>query len=77
VSVFDYGEISFSVNNKMNRKKRAYNWNHHSDDFANGVGGDRSSCRARYQQSSVDVFAKFVAIDQVNQISYQPLNINK
>lgn len=55
-----------SVNNKMNRKKRAYNWNHHTDDFANGVGGDRSSCRARYQQSSVDVFAKFVAIDQVS-----------
>lgn len=55
-----------SVNNKMNRKKRAYNWNHHTDDFVNGVGGDRSACRARYQQSSVDVFAKFVAIDQVN-----------
>lgn len=54
-----------SVNNKMNRRKRAYNWNHHTDDFVNGVGGDRSSCRARYQQSSVDVFAKFVAIDQV------------
>lgn len=49
----------------MNRRKRAYNWNHHTDDFVNGVGGDRSSCRARYQQSSVDVFAKFVAIDQV------------
>lgn len=49
----------------MNRRKRAYNWNHHTDDFVNGVGSDRSSCRARYQQSSVDVFAKFVAIDQV------------
>lgn len=59
--------ILVSVNNKMNRKKRAYNWNHHTDDFVNGVGGDRSSCRARYQQSSVDVFAKFVAIDQVSQ----------
>lgn len=58
-------DIFFSVNNKMNRRKRAYNWNHHTDDFANGVGTDRSSCRARYQQSSVDVFAKFVAIDQV------------
>lgn len=32
----------------------------------NGVGGERSSCRARYQQSSIDVFAKFVAVDQVN-----------
>lgn len=60
------GKIFPSVNNKMNRRKRAYNWNHHTDDFVNGVGGDRSSCRARYQQSSVDVFAKFVAIDQVN-----------
>lgn len=54
-----------SVNNKMNRRKRAYNWNHHAEDFANGVSGDRSTCRARYQQSSVDVFAKFVAVDQV------------
>lgn len=54
-----------SVNSKIKRKKRAYNWNHYTDDFANGVGGDRSTCRARYQQSSVDVFAKFIAIDQV------------
>lgn len=68
-SVIDFSAtqcLFCSVNNKMKRKKRAYNWNHYTDDFANGVGGDRSTCRARYQQSSVDVFAKFIAIDQVN-----------
>lgn len=62
---FNGSSLPRSVNNKMKRKKRAYNWNHYTDDFANGVGGDRSTCRARYQQSSVDVFAKFIAIDQV------------
>lgn len=47
------------------RRKRAYNWNHHSDDLINGVNGDRSTCRARYQQSPVEVFARFLAVDQV------------
>lgn len=45
------------------RRKRAYNWNHHTDDFSNGIGADRS-CRARYQQSPVEVFARFLAVDQ-------------
>lgn len=54
------------MNGKTSRRKRAYNWNHHNEDFVNGVGGERSTCRARYQQSSVDVFAKFVAADQVS-----------
>lgn len=59
-------KFSISVNGKMNRRrKRAYGWNHHTDDFANGVGSDRPSCRARYQQSPVEVFARFLAVDQV------------
>lgn len=49
---------------KMNRRKRAYGWNHHSDDFVNGIS-DRYICRARYQQSSVEIYAKFLAINQV------------
>lgn len=53
-----------NLNGKMNRRKRAYGWNHHSDDFVNGVGGDRSTCRARYQQSPVEVYARFLAVDQ-------------
>ena len=62
---------SNSVNGKMRRKKRAYGWNHHSDDYSNGVGSDRGTCRARYQQSPVEVFARFLAVDQDSgRISY-------
>lgn len=49
------------------RKKRAYGsggWGHHGDDFINGVPSDRSICRARYQQSPVEVYARFLAVDQ-------------
>lgn len=64
-----------SINHKMNkRKKRAYNWNHHSDDFNNGVNSERSSCRARYQQSAVDVFARFLAVDQVCKLNLIKFN---
>lgn len=59
------------MNGKTSRRKRAYNWNHHNEDFVNGVGAERSACRARYQQSSVDVFAKFVAADQVKLMKFQ------
>ena len=64
------------MNGKTSRRKRAYNWNHHNEDFVNGVGTERSSCRARYQQSSVDVYAKFIAVDQVNQLE-RKWNINQ
>lgn len=50
------------------RKKRAYEhrgWPLHiADDVNNGVGSDRTSCRARFQQSPVDVYARFLAVDQ-------------
>lgn len=51
------------------RRKRSYAWNKHSaaadhhDHLGNGLP-DRSTCRTRYQQSSVDVYARFLAIDQ-------------
>ncbi|XP_053692033.1 transmembrane protein 132E [Sabethes cyaneus] len=53
-----------SVNGKMRRRKRAYGWNHHADDFINGVPSERNICRARYQQSPVEVYARFLAMDQ-------------
>uniref|UniRef100_A0A182YEM9 Transmembrane protein 132E n=1 Tax=Anopheles stephensi TaxID=30069 RepID=A0A182YEM9_ANOST len=58
-----------TTNGKPNsRKKRAYGnsggWGHHSDDFINGISPERGVCRARYQQSPVEVYARFVAVDQ-------------
>ncbi|GAB0099729.1 TMEM132 domain-containing protein [Sergentomyia squamirostris] len=53
-----------SSGGKVRRKKRAYGWNHHGDDFVNGVTGDKATCRARYQQSPVEVYARFLAVDQ-------------
>lgn len=32
----------------------------------NNLGADKTICRARYQQSPVEVYAKFLAKDQVN-----------
>lgn len=52
-------------NGKTNRRKRAYSWNTHVEDFVNGVHPDRPTCRAKYQQSPVEVYARFLAIDQV------------
>lgn len=57
---------SFRYDGKSNRRKRAYGWNRHVDDFVNGVSMERTTCRARYQQSPVEVYARFLAIDQVN-----------
>uniref|UniRef100_A0A182K5L3 Transmembrane protein 132C n=1 Tax=Anopheles christyi TaxID=43041 RepID=A0A182K5L3_9DIPT len=58
-----------TVNGKPKlRKKRAYGnggvWSHHGDDLINGVSSERGVCRARYQQSPVEVYARFVAVDQ-------------
>jgi transmembrane protein 132 len=63
--------LSFcSVHGKSHRKKRAYGWAQTADDFSNGLNGERN-CRARYQQSPVEIFAKFLAVDQVNSRSNQ------
>ena len=51
---------------KSRRKKRAYIPGHHNTGFFNNVLLEKMMCRARYQQSPVEVFSKFVAIDQVN-----------
>lgn len=52
--------FNFRINGKL-RRKRAYGWNHHTDDY----GPERGQCKARYQQSPVEVFARFLAVDQV------------
>lgn len=61
---------------KTNRRKRAYNWNTHVDDFVNGVHPDRPTCRAKYQQSPVEVYARFLAIDQVSVMMFICLKIS-
>lgn len=48
------------MNGKL-RRKRAYSLSHHNEDY----NGDRGSCKARYQQSAVEVYARFLAVDQV------------
>ncbi|XP_063707081.1 transmembrane protein 132E [Culicoides brevitarsis] len=48
-----------NVNGKL-RRKRAYSLSHHSEDY----NSDRGSCKARYQQSPVEVYARFLAVDQ-------------
>lgn len=58
----------FSNHGKLHyqrRRKRGYSWTQHAEDFINGVAADRLTCRARYQQSPVEVYARFLAIDQV------------
>lgn len=54
-----------SPHGKINRRRRK-RWTHHTDDFMNNLGADKTICRARYQQSPVEVYAKFLAKDQVN-----------
>lgn len=57
-----------SVNGKL-RRKRSFSWSHHPDDYANT--GERGGCKSRYQQSPVEVYARFVAQDQDSgRISY-------
>ncbi|XP_054726955.1 transmembrane protein 132C isoform X3 [Anastrepha obliqua] len=49
------------------RKKRSNGWSQYKSD----VGTDKIVCKARYQQSPVDVYARFLAIDQNSgRISY-------
>ncbi|XP_017054916.1 transmembrane protein 132E isoform X3 [Drosophila ficusphila] len=46
------------------RKKRSYVWGQHGTNYYNNLGADKTVCRARYQQSPVEVYAKFLAVDQ-------------
>ncbi|XP_034668116.1 transmembrane protein 132E [Drosophila subobscura] len=58
------------LHNKQSRrrKKRSYVWGQsqgqHGSNYYNNLGADKTICRARYQQSPVEVYAKFLAVDQ-------------
>ncbi|KAM7347234.1 transmembrane protein 132C dtn isoform 2-T2 [Cochliomyia hominivorax] len=59
------------IHKKSRRKKRSYVNGHHTTGYYNNAVLDKMMCRARYQQSPVEVYAKFVAIDQNSgRISY-------
>lgn len=60
---------------KHRRKKRAYSWNKHSEDLVNGLP-ERSTCRSRYQQSSVEIYARFLAVDQVIYLYINHFSLN-
>lgn len=51
-----------SDHGKEKRRKRANNYYKSSEDLSNGQ--ERHSCRTRYQQTPVEVYARFIAIDQ-------------
>lgn len=57
---FIHSLLTIPRNNGKLRRKRAYGWNHHNDEY----GGDRGQCKSRYQQSPVEVYARFLAVDQ-------------
>lgn len=53
----------YSDHNKEKRRKRANVWYKSSEETANG--SDKHTCRTRYQQTPVEVYARFIAVDQV------------
>ncbi|XP_054088610.1 transmembrane protein 132C isoform X2 [Zeugodacus cucurbitae] len=57
----------FPSKQNLHRKKRSTGWNQYKND----AGVDKVICKARYQQSPIEVFARFLAIDQNSgRISY-------
>lgn len=59
----------FSDHGKEKRRKRANNnnnnnWYKSSEDLSNG--SDRQTCRTRYQQTPIEIYARFIAVDQVS-----------
>lgn len=53
----------FSEHHKEKRRKRANTWYKSSEEVGNGP--DKHTCRTRYQQTPVEVYARFIAVDQV------------
>ncbi|XP_061395404.1 transmembrane protein 132E, partial [Musca vetustissima] len=51
------------IHKKSRRKKRSFFHGHERAYYSNGLQ-EKMSCRARYQQSPVEVYARFVAVDQ-------------
>lgn len=52
-----------SEHHKEKRRKRANTWYKSSEEVGNGP--DKHTCRTRYQQTPVEVYARFIAVDQV------------
>lgn len=52
-----------SEHHKEKRRKRANTWYKSSEEV--GGGSDKHTCRTRYQQTPVEVYARFIAVDQV------------
>ncbi|XP_066247683.1 transmembrane protein 132E [Euwallacea similis] len=65
----DYNPVA-SPKSKRRRRKRSYSpWGPNSEDMGNVI--DRPICRLRYQQTSVDVYAHFMATDhESGRVSY-------
>lgn len=53
-----------SEHHKEKRRKRANTWYKSSEEVGNGP--DKMTCRTRYQQTPVEVYARFIAVDQVH-----------
>uniref|UniRef100_A0A1B0FGG5 Transmembrane protein 132E n=1 Tax=Glossina morsitans morsitans TaxID=37546 RepID=A0A1B0FGG5_GLOMM len=66
------GEENQYIHKKLRRrKKRSFVIGPYNSGYHNNVGMDKMACRARYQQSPVEIYARFVAIDQNSgRISY-------
>lgn len=56
-----------SEHHKEKRRKRANTWYKSSEEVGNGP--DKHACRTRYQQTPVEVYARFIAVDQVQNIT--------
>lgn len=57
-----------SEHNKETRRKRANTWYKSSEEIVNA--SDKHACRTRYQQTPVEVYARFIAVDQVKFILF-------
>lgn len=55
------GDNKSTESRKDSRRKRANSWYKQPDDLGTG---DKHACRTRYQQTPVEVYARFVAVDQ-------------
>lgn len=58
-----FSSFCCSEHHKEKRRKRANTWYKSSEEVGNG--SDKHTCRARYQQTPVEVYARFIAVDQV------------
>lgn len=56
-----------SEHHKEKRRKRANTWYKSSEEVGNG--SEKHTCRTRYQQTPVEVYARFIAVDQVFEMS--------